>query len=99
MSDRTSAAGRTLDAIAEGTGNGSYNTWENDDRIYFFEVGDNNPDGAITGEVYRVEVNGDATPCGDFRIESSGSVTRFPHITNVMLRLAQMTITQPDTGV
>ena len=73
-------AGRTLDAwralCVEST-NGS-NTWETKRGMYFYEVGRENDDGAITGTVMRMIGSGKCRSAGSFRINPDGTVARGP---------------------
>ena len=51
-----------------------------DGRIYFWERGKENPDGAITGSVWRIELDG-CYPAGRFRINADGTIGRgFPFL-------------------
>lgn len=47
---------------------------------FFFERGQEQADGAITGPVFLMVENGNACKAGTFRIEADGTVTRFPHL-------------------
>ncbi len=53
---------------------GTSNTWTWKGHRYFFERGRENPDGAITGQVIRM----DGKRCGSFRINPEGVVIRAP---------------------
>ncbi len=81
-----SDAGLTLEmieakCIAE---NGCVNDYNTKGGNYFFEVGRENRDGAITGTIYRVTVpsatspRGNAKKSGSFRIEPNGEISRGP---------------------
>lgn len=76
-------AGFTLDYIYKllDDGLGSSNTWKHDGNDYFFERGRENHDGAITGTVWCFQPDGvHLKRSGSVRIESDGSIARFPHI-------------------
>jgi hypothetical protein len=93
----SSAAFRTIERIIEEAHklkplNGS-NTWISDDGLhYFYERGNEQPDGAMTGKVMRSFAKSEWHPswgdyretacksAGSFRIEPSGKITRFPGI-------------------
>jgi hypothetical protein len=69
---------------------GSSNVYEVDGKRYFYNVGREQRDGAVTGSVWRMEValrdskgshvgsDGVCVRAGTFRIEPDGTVTRFP---------------------
>jgi len=73
-------AGRTLDAwralCVESTG--SSNTWETRRGFYFYDIGREHDDGAITGTVFRMISGGMARGAGSFRINGDGTVARGP---------------------
>ncbi len=56
------------------------NNWVGDDgKEYFFDIGKENYDGAITGTV--IQMRGEyGKKVGSMRIEPSGFVTRFSHL-------------------
>lgn len=54
------------------------NTWTYSGKSYFYEVGKENRDGAVTGSVWRVFSDGRAERAGSFRIEPNGAITRAP---------------------
>ncbi len=67
------------------------NFWKGDDgREYFFDIGRENEDGAITGTV--IQMNGKyGKKIGSVRIEPNGFVTRFPHLPKrIMAHVKQM---------
>ena len=81
------AAIRSLEAIAPmlqsrlGGAGGSSNAWGDcEGTMWFYELGRENADGAITGSVNRYRVGG-RTVGGSFRIEADGVITRFPSAT------------------
>ena len=55
----------------------SSNTWEKKSIKYFYEIGKENIDGAITGKVQRFVGDNLCKVAGSFRIESNGKITRF----------------------
>jgi hypothetical protein len=57
---------------------GQSNAYEVAGQRYFYDTGREQRDGAITGTVYRVFVNGTCAKSGSFRIESDGTVSRYP---------------------
>lgn len=65
--------------------NGSSNTWEKDGESYFYEIGRENPDGAVTGTVYRNVGANRCRKAGTFRIDPDGRIVRFPHAPAVAL--------------
>ncbi len=86
----TANASLTLEGIMnQRSDTSSSNTWEHENGfVYFYDVGRENRDGAITGSVWKVLKNGNAKPSGNFRIEPDGSVTRFPCLTKAMRKYA-----------
>ncbi len=60
-----------------------------DGRRYFFEVGRENADGAVTGQVVRMIGDGHAQRAGSFRIEPNGKVTRFPFVARQTMEHAE----------
>ncbi len=78
----TAKAGLTLDGISK-TFQGSSNTWNTEKGTFFFETGRENADGAITGQVWKmvdVPKKGRCNRSGSFRIETDGTIARFPHL-------------------
>ncbi len=55
----------------------SSNTWEKKGIKFFYEIGKENIDGAITGIVQRFVGDNLCKVSGSFRIESNGKITRF----------------------
>ena len=47
-------------------------------KHYFYEIGRENRDGAITGVCYKETTPGYCVRAGSFRIEPDGKITRFP---------------------
>lgn len=79
----SATAHETLEKISEMIGSipGPKNQWKNGDKSYFYEIGKENYDGAITGSIWRIEsLYGKRV--GSFRIENDGTVTRFPYLTS-----------------
>lgn len=54
----------------------SQNSWTDKRKEYFFEIGKENEDGAITGSVWLMT----GSKVGGFRIEPNGYISKFPHI-------------------
>lgn len=74
-------AGLVLDALHDKcTKSGlSSNCWTDNGKEYFFEVGRENRDGAITGSIWRkVPTFDTCKKSGSFRIESNGVITTGP---------------------
>ena len=57
---------------------GSSNVYEVDGKRYFYDVGREQRDGAVTGSVFRMAGDGSCVRAGTFRIEPDGTVARFP---------------------
>lgn len=57
---------------------GTTNNYQTKTGRYFFVVGDEQRDGAITGSTWKVDKEGYAKPSGSFRIEADGTVSRWP---------------------
>ncbi|KKK64224.1 hypothetical protein LCGC14_2986380 [marine sediment metagenome] len=57
--------------------NNSSNTWEKRGIKYFYEIGKENIDGAITGKVNKFVEENQCKVVRSFRIESNGKITRF----------------------
>lgn len=78
----SSKAGKTLDAIQQfcHSQTGSSNTWQAGDKSYFFEVGREQPDGAITATIYKFVDNSRCIKSGSLRIEPDGKISRGPKI-------------------
>jgi hypothetical protein len=90
------AAGLTLDSILEQVAPfpSPTNTWEYKGNKYFFERGREQDDGAITGQVWRMDPEDAQGRCfchrsGSARIEPGGRVTRFPHISKQVKKVAE----------
>lgn len=82
----TLKADKTLQTLMSiiGKGEKSSNTWIHNGNKYFYEIGKENSDGAITGTIYRV-IKGDDSKClktGSFRIDADGKIVRFPTTTS-----------------
>jgi|ERR1700735_4473416 hypothetical protein len=58
----------------------SGNAFSNGSKTYFWEIGRENGDGAITGKVWMDTGDQFARSAGSFRIEADGTVVRFPGI-------------------
>jgi hypothetical protein len=72
-----------LDKLAT-SGNG----WKHNGQEYFLEQGRENPDGAITGTVYRVK-DGYCYRSGGVRIEKNGIITRWPCVPQEYIKRAE----------
>lgn len=59
---------------------GELNTWKHNDRYFFYEVGRENADGAITGSIVEMTPKQTVRGKSSFRIEPNGDVTRFPYL-------------------
>ena len=57
---------------------GGSNKYEANGNTYFYDIGREQRDGAITGQVFQMSDTGYATRVGTFRIEPDGTVTRYP---------------------
>lgn len=88
----TAIADLVLREMMEESNTESSNTWVNKGNIYFYDVGKENEDGAITGTVYRITKDGNCKRSGSFRIEGSGIVKRFPCISKPMKARAMATV-------
>jgi hypothetical protein len=65
------------------------NTWKKKDGTeYFYEIGKENANGAITGAVWLAKKSGYAYRAGSFKIDSEGKVLRFPHMNTTMKKLS-----------
>jgi hypothetical protein len=58
------------------------NEWTIGSESYFYEVGGENRDGAVTGSIYKMS----GSKVGGFRIEPNGYITRFPSIPSSHIR-------------
>ncbi len=68
----------TIDAITNSPEFRCANGWVGDDGIgYFFEIGKENRDGAMTGSVYK-SISGKRV--GSFKIAPNGRLISFPHL-------------------
>lgn len=79
----TAAANRTLDAISEACyqQTKAANVYRHNGKDYFWEVGRENADGAITGTIYqysgpRTNPKTTVTKAGSFRINPNGTIAR-----------------------
>lgn len=90
----TFRAGEVLNVITNGCieSTGSSNTWLNEKgEKFFFQVGRENRDGAITGSVYELKRVGEDVygyPKGGFRVEPNGALTRFPKLSKAIRKAA-----------
>lgn len=57
---------------------GLSNSWEWNGNQYFYEIGREQPDGSITGEVYIFLPDNKARRYGSLKIMPNGNVLRFP---------------------
>ncbi len=92
------AAANRLAMIMEYNYNSSTNTWTNENgEIFFYEIGDENSDGAITGTVYEImnDTRGSTRPCGSFRINPDGEVACFPELNQPMRAASKGEIVLP----
>ena len=81
----TADADLTMREIMEASGDNSSNSWTHENGFrYFSQIGRENADGAITGSVLKILKNGDCKRSGGFRIDSYGSVIRFPGLNKAM---------------
>ena len=91
----TKAAADRLAMIMDRSGNNSTNLWEKEDGFnYFYELYEEQEDGAIRGHVYKVLKDDEGT-CqlqGGFRIEPNGDVDGFPHLNERMREACTGTI-------
>ena len=83
----------TVDALKaqlqEGEGKvAASNGWKKNGTEYFFEIGKEHSDGAVTGQVHRIKA-GFCYPAGSFRIEPNGIIRRFPTSTKEQRTKAQ----------
>ncbi len=68
----------TMDAITKSPEFRCANGWIGDDKVnYFFEIGKENIDGAMTGSVYK---SNSGKRVGGFKIASNGRLISFPHL-------------------
>ncbi len=82
----TQAADDRLTVLMAYSGTASSNTWKCGDTVFFYEVGDEQPDGAMVGTVYEIakDPEGTAINHGPFRIDPDGAVVRFPFLNDQM---------------
>jgi hypothetical protein len=66
----------TLKALVPGNANGT-NCWRKGKVDYFYEIGDEQTDGSIVGEVWRSD-NSLAFFVGYFKISADGVISKFP---------------------
>lgn len=92
----TALAGDVLDAVRAACieDTGSSNRWRGKSHCYFFEVGRENLDGAITGTVWREAPGNLCYRSGSFRIEPSGRVSRGP----ALFRRAANALPNPEAA-
>lgn len=78
----TTAANRTVDKWSDFCfkQNGSSNTFESNGDSYFYEIGRENGDGAITGTIWKVLIDGRCKRSGTFRVNPDGTIARAPKI-------------------
>jgi hypothetical protein len=54
------------------------NGWSKNNIEYFFEIGKEQPDGAITGKVHKVQPDGLCREMNSARIDADGDIPYFP---------------------
>jgi hypothetical protein len=76
----TAAASDVVDKWVEAcvASTGSSNTWRQGKDEFFFEVGREQPDGAVTGSVYKAVSQNHCRRSGTFRVAPDGTVERAP---------------------
>jgi len=85
----TKAADDTLQGMMKFSRAGESNTWRDDRGTkFFYEIGREHADGAITGSIMKFINSHQCIPAGNFRINPNGSVARFPHINKAMRKFA-----------
>ena len=62
------------------TSNGLVIRQHGDVRLYFYEVGKEQADGAVTGTLFQSIDETHARKVGSFRINANGTIARFPRI-------------------
>ena len=83
--------------IASVNNTDSSNEWTFNGKRYFYEVGRENRDGAITGTVWRFQPDGvHVKRAGSFRIEPEGEISRFPHVPNEVRAKARKKLDDGD---
>lgn len=90
----TAAANKVLEAAMAAAvwtgergayGNAPSNAWSNAGREYFFDIGREQRDGAITAQIYSQRADGtDYIGSGSLRIEPEGKITRWNGATKAM---------------
>jgi len=91
--------GFILDDLTKNVNNGTSNGWFNNGNEYFFEQGQENQDGAITGQVWRIfSRSHDLKRAGNVRIEPNGTVTKFYGIPASLRKLAMSKLAAGDFG-
>lgn len=71
----------------------SSNGWTKNDVQYFYEIGREQKDGAVTGVVQKIYQINNVDYCkkaGTFRIEPDGTITRFPTSTKAQRTTAEI---------
>ena len=81
----TQAAGRVMEYWTKTciANSGKQNEWKEKNNIYFWEIGRENRDGAITGTIVKVfnmrpDGSSQCRVCGSFRINPDGTIKRAP---------------------
>ena len=82
------------------TSNGLVIRQHSDVRTYFYEVGKEQADGSITGTLFQNVDESHARKVGSFRINSDGTIARFPRIrrdmmTSLYFRFLELRRTNP----
>ena len=65
----------------QGAGEETSNSWGEDPNRFFYEIGREQHDGAITGVVRKMIADNRCKVAGSFRVEPSGIISRFPDST------------------
>jgi len=98
----TTAADNMLGLIRHTFNNGKYsNGLIIAGKSYFYEIGNEHTDGAVTGTLWE-NLEGDmARPVGSFRIGPSGSISRFPRLkrgqmVSLFFRLCELQRSNPS---
>ena len=81
----TDKASRALAEVSQYMGERESNTWAHNGRRYFEERGRENPDGAYTAQVFKIQ-DGLAYRAGRVRIESDGYVTAWSNANTAMTK-------------
>jgi hypothetical protein len=85
----------TLNALIKhlqnGIETGPSNTWVNKEDTFFYEIGREQTDGSITGIVQKfIPVTNFARRFGNFKINSDGTIVRFPGTSKKDWKIAEV---------